>query len=127
MTMKTICQHGKVIPLGTKCKCIIRTVPRAKREPNEVDMLRNTRRWRKLRKKIIERDGCVCQRCLIKHETITTSDLSAHHIKPASKYIELFFDESNLICLCMTCNKQLGTKEQLDFDYEIPEEYEYSL
>lgn len=128
MAMLTTCSHGKLIPLGTTCDCNKQTVARIKREPSDVDKLRNTHRWKRIvQPRIIERDGCVCQRCLIKYGIITTSKLSAHHIKPASKYIELFFDESNLVCLCMTCNRQLGTREQLDFNYEIPNEYEYKL
>ncbi|MGX5541505.1 HNH endonuclease [Bacillus wiedmannii] len=128
MAMNTICKHGKVIPMGTKCKCKTRTAPSIKRESSEVDKLRNSDRWkRKTRPRIINRDDGLCQRCLIKYNIINSDDLQIHHIKSAVNHIELFFLDSNLITLCKTCNLQLGTKDELDFDYETPEEYEYSL
>ncbi|EEL15548.1 hypothetical protein bcere0016_40550 [Bacillus cereus 95/8201] len=37
------------------------------------------------------------------------------------------FDENNLICLCFTCNNQLGTKDKLDFGWNVPDEYEPNL
>ncbi|PFC23513.1 hypothetical protein CN264_19095 [Bacillus cereus] len=58
MAMLTICKHGKAIPMGTKCKCKVRTVPSIKRELSEVDKLRNTDKWkRKTRPRIINRDN----------------------------------------------------------------------
>lgn len=73
-------------------------------------------RWRKLRSIIIKRDGSRCQRCFVKYGIITIDTLQVHHIKPRIKYPELIFDESNCITLCKTCNLQLGTQEQLDFE-----------
>ncbi|PEN68502.1 HNH endonuclease [Bacillus wiedmannii] len=128
MTMKTICKHGKVIPMGTKCKCITHTTPRIKRESSDVDKLRNTDRWkRKTRPRIINRDNGLCQRCLIKYNIINSDELQIHHIKSAVNHKELFFEDSNLITLCKTCNLQLGTKDELDFDCKTFEEYEYKL
>lgn len=128
MAMKTICKHGKVIPMGTKCKCKIRTAPRIKREPSDVDKLRNSDRWkRKKQPWIINRDNGLCQRCLIKYNIINSEKPEVHHIKSAVNHIELFFVDSNLITLCKTCNLQLGTKDELDFEYETPEEYEYKF
>lgn len=125
--MKTTCTGClKFIPMGTRCRCRKRNKP--KREPNEVDKLRNSDRWkRKKRPHIIRRDRAHCQRCLIKYGIIESSKVTVHHIKPASKYPELFFDDSNLITLCDTCNKQLGTVEQLDFEWVVPSDYKYSL
>ncbi len=125
--MKTLCSEcRRFIPMGTRCECRKRNKP--KKEPNEVDKLRNSHRWkRKTRPHIIRRDGAHCQRCLIKYRIIESSKVTVHHIQPASKYPELFFEYSNLITLCDTCNKQLGTVEQLDFDWIVPNDYEYSL
>ncbi len=39
-------------------------------------------------------------------------------------YPELKWNESNLATLCRTCNAQLGTKDKLDFNFEIGKEDE---
>lgn len=124
MAMKTICKHGKVIPMGTKCKCKIRTAPSIKRELSESDKLMKSYRWKKLRLKIINRD-CFCQRCFYKYNIINSSinELTVHHILSRHTHIELMFDEDNLMCLCDTCNKQLGTKNKLDFEWKVPEKH----
>ncbi|WP_407707511.1 HNH endonuclease [Bacillus mycoides] len=81
-----------------------------------------TYRWKKLRQRIINRDY-FCQRCFYKYQIINTNELTVHHILSRHNHIELMFDEDNLMCLCATCNKQLGTKDKLDFEYEKPNEY----
>ncbi|WP_430248169.1 HNH endonuclease [Priestia megaterium] len=126
-TMKTQCTGcGRLMPIGMKCNCRNRNKP--KKEPNEVDKLRNSHRWkRKKRPHIIKRDLGYCQRCYIKYGIIESSKLTVHHILPASKYPELFFEDSNLVTLCDTCNKQLGINEQLDFDWVVPNDYEYNF
>ena len=76
----------------------------------------STKRWRDIRKVIISRDGGYCQRCFIKYDIIETKNLQVHHIKPRIEYPELMFEETNLICICKTCNLQLGVDEELDFE-----------
>lgn len=122
MAMLTSCSHGKLIPIGTTCDCNKQTVARIKREPSESDKLMKTYRWKKLRQRIINRDY-FCQRCFYKYQIINTSELTVHHILSRHNHIELMFEEDNLMCLCATCNKQLGTKDKLDFEYEKPNEY----
>ncbi|MFP7230016.1 HNH endonuclease [Bacillus altitudinis] len=73
---------------------------------------------------IIERDGGYCQRCMIKYNIITTDKLQVHHIMSHEHYPELKWNESNLATLCRTCNAQLGTKDKLDFNFEIGKEDE---
>lgn len=121
--MKTICGGcGKLIPLGITCKCKKQQRKQyakdyAKRNPNKTKVIRSGK-WKTFRKRIIERDGGHCQRCLIKYNLITTSNLEVHHIKPRDRYPELTFEETNCVTLCKTCNLQLGTQETLDFPFE---------
>lgn len=61
---------------------------------------RNTKEYKKFRKKIIERDNYRCINC-------GASDrLEVHHIKPASKFPEQIMDESNVITLCVSCHSK---------------------
>ena len=117
MTMRTTCIGcNKLIPIGSKCGCRKRKATEQEQERNKELM---SRRWRNFRKQIIERDEGYCQRCLIKYNIIETSNLQVHHIKPRVKYPELTYEETNCVTLCKTCNLNLGTKEQLDFLFEI--------
>lgn len=123
MARKKICNKcGKIIDFNEVCSC-----KRSNKERNEYkrnyyrknkEYLKplSTARWRKLRSLIIKRDKGCCQRCLIKYGIVNTKDLQVHHIKPRIDYPELMFDESNLITLCKTCNLQLGTSGELDFE-----------
>lgn len=125
----TICSCGKRIAHGTTCECKkearrLRNLEKDKQKPDEKKFF-NSKRWKVLRKRIIERDGACCQRCLNKYNIVTTSSLQVHHIKPRVKYDELKYEPSNLVTLCQTCNTQLGTAEQLDFHYDMPNEDDY--
>lgn len=129
MAMLTACVCGKYIPLGTKCSCKVsvkRVVSDAEREHSK---LFTTKRWSKFRIRMIKRDGAVCTRCLIKYNLITTAKLEVHHIKSRINHAELDpYDESNCIIVCRTCNMQLGTKDELDYEPpEMPTEYEINL
>lgn len=121
MSKKKICSYcGKVIDWNETCECKKNSINKSKREyyKENKDVIKpiTSARWRKLRPLIIKRDGGCCQRCLIKYGTINSKDLQVHHIKPRAYYPELIFDETNLITLCKTCNLQLGTNEELDFE-----------
>ena len=82
----------------------------------------NTTRWRKLREYIIRRDGGYCTRCWIKYRITTTENLEVNHIKSRLHYPELTFDPDNLVTVCATCNRQLGTRDTLDYDWTPPKE-----
>ena len=84
----------------------------------------NTTRWRKLREYIIRRDGGYCQRCWIKYGVITDTCLEVNHIKSRLHYPEFTWDEDNLVTLCCTCNRQMGTSDKLDFNWIPPNEKE---
>lgn len=114
---KKICSRcGKIINEGEKCNCQQSTFYNNKKSTKEKDLI-HSKRWRDKRKTIIKRDG-VCVRCFIKYKIINSDDLTVHHIKSRKNHPELMFDDENLVCLCSTCNKQLGTKDKLDFEWD---------
>ncbi len=62
-----------------------------------------------LRKKILKRDGYICQKCGFEGESL--SDLEIHHINPHFKGGD--DSPSNLITLCFDCHRCApNSKEQ---------------
>jgi 5-methylcytosine-specific restriction endonuclease McrA len=115
----------EIISDTEKCNSKKRTKSKDERERNKE---LTTKRWSKFRQRIIDRDGGHCQRCLIKYNIINSDKLQVYHLKPRIKYPELMYEQTNCLTLCATCNQQLGTAEQLDFDCELSElEYEFHL
>lgn len=119
-------QCGKKILDNETCEC------RKKRRKEylnhnkdraEYEKFYRSTKWRKLRAKVLERDNHLCQRCLHKYGILNSERLEAHHIKSRSNYPELELEETNVICICKTCNLQLGTDDRLDFEYEVREMY----
>lgn len=115
--MYKICSScGKRISYSEVCEC---RKERAKVYQNKnSDGFYNTTKWKKLRKSILERDNHICQRCLHKFEYIETEYLQVHHIQSRRDYPELSYEPSNLICVCRTCNLQLGNLNKLDFEWQ---------
>ena len=125
---KKICSRcGKIVSENGQCSC--KPAPTIKYNNfSKSDDIIHTKEWRKKRKQILERDRHLCQRCLIKYNILNTSQPTVHHIKSRKNHPELAFEDSNLMCLCDTCNKQLGTKDKLDFEWsgstiEIPDNF----
>ncbi|WLR53780.1 HNH endonuclease [Mesobacillus subterraneus] len=128
MPRMRICVCGKLIQEYEKCTFCQKQRQQKPKGEIERNKVLTTTKWRKFRKRIIERDGGYCQRCLIKFNMVVTSNLQVHHIKPRIKFPDLTFVESNCVTLCALCNQQLGTREQLDFAFEAKEiEREYFL
>lgn len=69
--------------------------------------------WRKLSKKVLERDGYECQECKklgklsIKQQN---KKLDVHHIKELEQYPELAYDISNLETVCVMHHNILDGK-----------------
>lgn len=134
---KTICSAcGKIVDENKDHNCSHKDSKRLeynrkKREyyHNNKDALKPlaTRRWKKFRAHIIKRDGNMCQRCYVKFGVVNADELQAHHIKSRAHYPELMFEEENVVTLCKTCNVQLGTKDVLDFEFEIKEKDDFML
>jgi len=83
----------------------------------EMKKMFNSSRWKKLREIIIRRDGYMCNRCFVQLGIVVNDDLQVHHIIPRIDRPDLMFDENNLVAVCKTCNLQLGTKGELDWEY----------
>ena len=62
----------------------------------------NTVAWKAKRKKILRRDGYMCQECRRYGRIREATEV--HHIKHADEYPELAFVDSNLISLCHACH-----------------------
>lgn len=118
MSRKVACSCGKIIPEGSQCSCKKEARRNYSREyqRNDKNNPLKTTRWTKLRKSILKRDGYLCQRCLHKYGIANSSELQGHHIKSRRDYPELVFDSENILTLCGTCNRQLGTDNKLDFE-----------
>lgn len=117
---------GKRLEHKETCPCRQQYLNRKSKENS--NGFYTTRTWRKLREKVLKRDNYMCQRCLIKFNLIETEYLQAHHIKSREHFPQLQYDIDNLICVCRTCNLQLGTTDKLDFEWENnDEEREYIL
>ena len=122
--LKKICSRCfKKVKHNEKCSCYKQSnrVEKAL-APEDGSAFYRTSKWRKLRLKIIARDGHYCMRCFHKYGIINGERLQVHHIKSRLHYPELEYEETNLITVCGTCNNQLGTKDKLDFVYNIKED-----
>lgn len=69
-----------------------------------------TSRWQKLRWSILVRDLFACQMC--KRVEANTSQLVADHKTPHRGDEALFWDASNLQCLCKDCHDRLKQSEE---------------
>jgi HNH endonuclease len=128
-TRYKLCKCGRKIAYNEEC-CVKKNnfSKQSFKNVEESAKLMNTQRWSKLRKRILERDDFHCKRCFIKYKKLTKTQLEVHHIKPRHKYLDLVFEETNLVTLCKTCNLQIGTNEELDFEFTPTEvEYNYTL
>ena len=70
--------------------------------PNEA--LYNTTRWRKLRREVLQANGC-CALCG------ATDRLHVHHITPPKGDEELFYNHDNLTVLCESCHARMTSAE----------------
>lgn len=124
MARQKICGCGKILKYNEVCSCRERKeyVKQYNERNKESQSQLTTERWKRKRAYIIKRDGGICQRCWLKYGIVNAEDLQVHHIKPRIKYPELMYDDKNLICICGVCNRQIGIREQLDFDWETPED-----
>ena len=104
-----------------KCSCLNDARKIRNKKYEDKDKFYRGRAWRKLRERVLNRDNNLCQRCLYKFGIINSKNLEAHHIKSRLNYPELELEIDNIVCVCKTCNLQLGTADKLDFEYKIKE------
>ena len=127
MPRMKLCSCGKAIPDTAVCDVCRKQAQKRSNQNKDPQMkkLLNSKRWKDVRTRVIKRDKGICIRCMFTRNYVEKNNLQVHHIKPRNKYPELMFEESNLITLCQSCNTHIGTKEQLDFDWEIQTESLY--
>lgn len=71
---------------------------------NEAENIRYTTEWRKKAQQIKEDSNFLCAVCL-KKGILNYSNLEVHHIEKLKDAPSKAFDDSNLICLCITHHK----------------------
>jgi 5-methylcytosine-specific restriction endonuclease McrA len=114
-----LCSCGQLLTNGQKCAC------KAVKTESQRNHVSRERKFQKIRKAVIKRDGAHCQRCRIKHNWMTFVNLQAHHIKSWRDYPELAYDEANLITVSKDCNLELGNDNKLDFEWKVTENTSY--
>ena len=68
--------------------------------------IRQSVKYAKWRRKILQRDNYTCQRC-----NKNNCDLNVHHIYPFAVYPEIRWDKLNAITLCLDCHGETRGKE----------------
>lgn len=63
------------------------------------------KQWENKTKTIKKRDGFTCQECRRYGKSMDAE--CVHHIFPADKYPELFYNNNNLISLCKACHNKM--------------------
>ena len=76
--------------------------------------LYDSRQWRALKNRIIARDGAVCQMCGCLTTTGRSGPKAAQvdHKTPHKGDERLFWDASNLQCLCAACHGTVKQREE---------------
>lgn len=88
---------------------LLRRHPKLKR-PSEAQRFRSSRRYHKFRKRVMKREGGICQEC-------GKSATAVHHIIPLDIAPELALDDDNGMALCLDCHR--GKHPELpDFLFE---------
>lgn len=116
---KKICPTcGKIVDENHDCPIRKQRAYEYKKELNKKESQKviKTKQWRQLRPKILKRDLYECQRCLIKFGIHNRENLQIDHIIPRTARPDLAYEPTNLITLCARCNKEKGTKSELDFE-----------
>lgn len=83
---------------------------RARKMANPLRALYGTARWQRLRWSVLEAELFTCRMCGGSHND--TSKLVADHIRPHRGDLDLFWDRSNLQCLCKGCHDSVKQREE---------------
>jgi hypothetical protein len=70
------------------------------RTPIKLRDVRQLHGWFVFRKRVVERDGGICQQCG------SPSNLQVHHGAPVSIFPDRIYDMSNCITLCADCHRK---------------------
>ena len=77
------------------------------------DAFLSTYAWRRLRMRVLKRDGAKCACCGA--TPATGAVMNVDHIKPRRLFPDLALDENNLQVLCDACNHGKGNWDQTDW------------
>ena len=67
---------------------------------------RNTKKYRELRTKVLNRDGHVCMYCG------SSEQLTIDHVLPVKKHPDMAMDVENMVIACKPCNSRKGARSQ---------------
>lgn len=88
-----------------KCEsCRVRRQPRERRANEDVRRRYRTARWERLRQRVLERDGHLCQECL--RNGIVRQGKEIDHVRKAMDDLSQFWQAENLQTLCKRCHGQ---------------------
>ena len=91
---------GRIHKRGEVCH----SKPKRKKEPNNINKFRWSRRWTTKRKQINKRDNHMCQICIRKlyntQQQYNFTHIEVHHIVPIHEDWDRRLDDDNLISLC---------------------------
>lgn len=73
--------------------------------------------WRKLSKKILERDHHECVLCMLSGR-VTTQQLVVHHIQPLECVPSRRLDKDNLMTVCIQCHNRIHSSNECKWDDE---------
>ncbi|RID91538.1 HNH endonuclease [Gemmobacter lutimaris] len=112
MRIRKLRDSGRKLSLGAKyLERTERDHDRARLAANPLRAQYGTARWQRLRWSILVRDGQQCRICgLVETDT---SKLVADHIQPHRGDEALFWDASNLQCLCKPCHDKVKQREEV--------------
>lgn len=80
------------------------------RRQDPVFKLYGTARWKKLRESILVRDRFTCARC--KRLVAEKGQAIVDHVRPHRRDPALFWDATNLQCLCKPCHDSAKQREE---------------
>lgn len=72
--------------------------------------LYGTARWKALRQRVLVRDNYTCARC--RRIAVGKGQAAVDHVKPHRRDEKLFWDETNLQCLCKPCHDGVKQREE---------------
>ena len=72
-------------------------------------MIYATKKWERVRKSILRRDGYMCQEC--KRYGKLHEGNHVHHIFPVEHYPELAWEPKNMITLCQNCHNAMHDRD----------------
>jgi len=120
MARKYNCRCGQSHIVGEECPNRYKYKRQNASEINKkVNQFYTSKDWTIKKEQIKTRDKGMCQRCLIKFERITITDLEIHHIEKLMVRWEKRLQDDNLVCLCKRCHRYIDMMNNGELDFEF--------